>query len=88
MKSDYTRGPNSVARGSDEYSLLEEGRSKLLLSPVPPGLGAAAEVAKRLTLWQERHLVDCKMAEQHLLLNRRPGKKTQRGSLDSTPRPG
>ena len=38
-----------TARGSDEYSQLEEGRSKLLLSPVLRGLGAAAEVAKRLT---------------------------------------
>ena len=40
-----------MAQGSNEYSMLEEGRSKLLLAPAPLGLGAAAEVTKRLTLW-------------------------------------
>ena len=34
----------------------QEGRSKLLLASVPPGVGAADEVAKRLTLWEERRL--------------------------------
>ena len=42
-----------TARGSDNFALLEEGRLKLLLSPVLPGLGTAAEVAKRPTLWEE-----------------------------------
>ena len=30
--------------------MLEERRSELLLASVPPGLGAADEVARRLTL--------------------------------------
>ena len=47
-----------VDQGSDEYSLLEEGRSKLL-----PGLGAAAEVALRVYLLRQ--------PEEHLLLNSR-----------------
>ena len=47
-----------MARGSDVYSQLEEGPSKLLLWLVPPVLGAAAEVAKRLTLWEERRFED------------------------------
>ena len=67
-----------VAQGSDEYSLLEGRRSKLLLAPVPPGLGAAAEVAKRLTLWEERRFEDLlRRAEEHLLLK-------QRGSRNDT----
>ena len=37
-----------MARGSDEYSQ----------SLVPRGLGAAGEVAKRLTLWEERRFKD------------------------------
>ena len=61
-----------MARGIDEYSQLEEGRLKVQLSPVPPpGLGAAAEVAKRLTLWEERRFEDllrrntsCSIADQ------------------------
>ena len=40
---------------------------------------AAAEVAKHPTLWEDL----LRRAEEHLLLNRRPGKKTQRGSLDN-----
>ena len=43
-----------MAHGSDDFSLLEEGRSKLLLASVLPQLGAAVEVAKHLTLWEER----------------------------------
>ena len=65
-----------MARGIDECSQLEEGRSKLLLSPVPPSLGAAAEVPKRLTLWDERRFEDLLRAEEHLLLSRRRGEKT------------
>ena len=41
-------------QGSNESSMLEEGKSKLLLASVCPGLGAADEVAKRLTLGNER----------------------------------
>ena len=44
----------AVARGSDKHSQLEEGSSKLLVSPVLPGLGAAAEAPRRFTLWEER----------------------------------
>ena len=64
-----------MARGSDDFSLLEERRSKLLLASVPPGLGAAAEVAKRFTLWEERRFED---------LFRRAEKRTQR---DAQPDP-
>ena len=75
-----------MARGSDEYSLLDEGRSKLLLSPVLPSLGAATEVTKRLTLWEEVPLADLvQWAEERLLLNRWPGKKAQRSCLDNAP---
>ena len=45
---------NGMAQGRDDYAQLEEGRSKLLLSPVPQGLSAATEVLKRLTLWEEQ----------------------------------
>ena len=38
----------SVARGSDDYSRRTGA----------PGLGAAAEVAKRVTLWEERRFED------------------------------
>ena len=72
-----------VPRGSDEYSQLEDGRWKLLLL-VPEGLGAAAVVAKRLALWEERRSEDL-LRQEHLLLNHRPGQKTQRRSLDSAP---
>ena len=62
-----------MAQGSNEYSQLEEGRSKLLLSAVPPGLGAAAEVQKRLTLWEERRFEELlRRADEHLLFSRRP----------------
>ena len=44
-----------MARGSDDFSLLEEERSKLLLASVPPGLGTAAEVAEHLSLWENPH---------------------------------
>ena len=45
---------HGTAQGGDENKQLEEGRWKHLLSPMPPGFGAAAEVHKRLTLWEER----------------------------------
>ena len=71
-----------MGRGSNEYSQLEEGRSKLLLSLVPPGLEAAAEVQNFLALWEERRFEELlRRAEEHLLLNRRPGKKKQRDGL-------
>ena len=47
-----------MARGSDDFALLEEERSKHLLSSVPPGLGTAAEVAKCLTLWEKSGFED------------------------------
>ena len=49
-----------------------------MLAPVPPILGVAAEVAKRLTLWEERRFEDLlRRAEEHLLLK-------QRGSQNDT----
>ena len=73
-----------VAQGSKKYSQLEEGRSKLPLSKVHPGLGAAAEVAKRVTLCEVRLFEDLlRRVEEHLLLSRMPGKTTQRGNLAS-----
>ena len=72
-----------MARRSDEYSQSEEGRSKLPLPSAPPGLGAAVEVAKRLTLWEGRRFEDLlRRAEEQT------GKRKQRGSLDSAPRLG
>ena len=47
-----------MARVSDDFSLLEERRSKLLLASVPLGLGTAADVAMRLTLWEECRFED------------------------------
>ena len=45
-----------------------------------PGLGAADEIAKRLTLWEERRFEDLfGRAEEHLLANRTAGKRKQRG---------
>ena len=75
-----------MARGSDEHSQLEEGWSELLVSQVLPRLGAAVEVSKRVTLWEERRFEDLlRRAEEHLVLSYRTGKKTQRTSLDDTP---
>ena len=72
-----------MAQGSNELSTLGEGRSKLLLLLVPPGPGAAAEVQKRLTLWEERRFEELlQRAEEHLLLSRRPGKKKHDGLAD------
>ena len=64
--------------------MLEEGRSKVLLASVPAGLGAAEEVAKRLTLWEERRFVDLlRRPQEHLLVSRKAGKRRQRdGQLD------
>ena len=45
---------HGMAQGSNESSQLEEGRSKLLLSPLPPGPGTATEMPKRLALWEQR----------------------------------
>ena len=60
-----------MARGSDDFSLLEEGRSKLPLASLPPRLGTAAEVARRLTLWEEGRFEDLlRRAEEQLLIHR------------------
>ena len=53
-----------MALCSDDFALLEERRSKLLLASVPPGLGTAAEVAKRLTLWEECRFGDLFSAQR------------------------
>ena len=61
-----------MTQGSDEFLTLEEGRPNLLLASVPLGLGAAAEVAKRLTLWEERCFEDLlRRAEEQLLVGSR-----------------
>ena len=77
-----------MAQGRNECAQLEERRSKLLLSPVPHGPGAAAEVQKRLTLWEERRFEELfQRAEEHLLLSRKPGKrKNMTGWLDASSR--
>ena len=63
---------NGMAQGRDDYAQLEEGRSKLLLSPVPQGLSAATEVPKRLTLWEGRRFETLlQRAEEQLLLKRK-----------------
>ena len=57
----------------------KKGRSKLLLSTVPPGLGTAAEVAKRLTLWEESRFQDLlRRAEERLMILRTAGKRKKR----------
>ena len=74
-----------MAQGSNEYSMLEEGRSKLMLALVPPRMGTADEVAKRLTLWEERRFEDqLRRAEERLLTNRKAGKRKQRGGQPDT----
>ena len=71
---------NGMAQGRDDYAQLEEGRSKLLLSPVPQGLRAATEVLKRLTLWEEQRFETLlQRAEEQLLLKRRSGKRHKTG---------
>ena len=71
---------NGMAQGRDDYAQLEEGRSKLLLSPVPQGLSAATEVLKRLTLWEEQRFETLlRRAAEQLLLKRRPGKRHKTG---------
>ena len=63
----------------------KRGRSKILLAPASPGLGGAAEVAKRLTLWEECHFEDhFRRAEEQLLIHRKAGKSKQR---DTQPDP-
>ena len=74
-----------MARGNDDFALPEEGRSKLLLSSVPPGLGTAAEVAKRLTLSEESRFEDLlQRAEEQILILRKAGKRKKR---DAQPDP-
>ena len=51
MIADTAQCWQGMAGSSDDFALMEEGRSKLLLASVPPGLDTATEVAKRLTLW-------------------------------------
>ena len=64
-----------MARGSDDFARLEE---ELLLSSVPPGLGTAAEVAKRLTLWEEGRCEDLlRRAEEQLPIHRNVGKRKE-----------
>ena len=74
----------AMARGSDDFALLEEGRSKLQQSSVPPGLGAAAEVAKRL-LWEDSRFEDLLLrAQEQILILRTTGKRKKR---DAQPEP-
>ena len=68
----------AMARGRDDFALLEEGRSKLRLSSVPPGLGTAADVAKRL-LWEGNRFEDLlRRAQEQLLILRRTDKRKKR----------
>ena len=77
-----------TAQGSNEHSQPEEGRSKLLSSPVPPRLGVAVEVQKGATLWEERRFEELlRQAEEHILLSRRPGRKQRYdGPVDASSR--
>ena len=69
-----------MAHGRDDYAQLEEGRSKLLLSPVPQGMSAATEVLKRLTLWEEQRFEALlQRAEEQFLLRPRSGKRRKAG---------
>ena len=69
-----------MAHGRDDYAQLEEGRSKLLLSPVPQGMSAATEVLKRLTLWEEQRFEALlQRAEEQFLLRQRSGKRRKAG---------
>ena len=69
-----------MAQGRDDYAQLEEGRSKLLLSPVPQGLSAATEVLKLLTLWEEQRFETLlQRAQEQLLFKRRSGKRHKIG---------
>ena len=47
---------NSIIPGAplqpSNFSQLEEGRTKLLLAPVPEGMTAVSEVDQRLSLWE------------------------------------
>ena len=71
---------NGMAQGRDDYAQLEEGRSKLLLSPVPQGLSVATEILKRLTLWEERRFETLlQRAEEQLLLKRKSSKRHKNG---------
>ena len=67
---------SGLAEGTDEYALVEEGRSKLLLASVPGGTAAADEVSKRIELWErsefEALLQRC---EQQELLNQNHRKR-------------
>ena len=71
---------NGMAQERDDYAQLEEGRSKLLLSPVPQGFECGHEVLKRLTLWEEQRFETLlQRAEEQLLLKRRSGKRHKTG---------
>ena len=75
----------TTAQCWNDFALLEEGRSKLLLASVPSGLGTATEVAKRLTLWEESRFEDLlRHAEEQLLTHRKSGKRKKR---DAQPDP-
>ena len=73
-----------AGHGSRQQRALTAGREhpELLWSPVPLGSGAAAEVQKRLTLWEERRFEELlRRAEEHPLFSRRPGRE-----VPTTPR--
>ena len=85
MISTVAQCGNGMAQGRDDYAQLEEGRSKLLLSPVPQGLSAATEVLKRLTLWEEQRFETLlQRAEEQLLLKRKSGKRHRNGGPPDT----
>ena len=75
-----------MARDSDDFAPLEKGRSKLLLASLPPGLGIATEVAKRLTLSEGSRFEDLlRRAEEQLLVLRKAGKRKKRGAKPDPP---
>ncbi len=49
---------NGIARGSEDWAILEEGRSKLIMAPIPEGESPAEEVERRLASWESGSLTD------------------------------
>ena len=74
---------DGIADGSAYWSLLEEGRSKLLLAPLAEGASAPEEVAERSALWESGSLeVLLQRIEQQLIISNktRHRKRAQRSA--------
>ena len=75
---------NRLADGCAVFSRLEQGRSKLLLAPIPEGLEPAHEVGQRIDLWIRGRFCELlqRIEEQMIIINRIRRKKQNTRQID------